>query len=105
MGSMGNEEMAFGAFHLSVRHRTLSDPHGWISLKSRAFDVLLTLIESRARVVSKTELMRRVWGDLVVEENNLHVQVAAVRRALGESARYIQTIPGRGYRFVGPLKA
>jgi len=104
MGSIGSDEMAFGPFRLSVRHRTLSDPQGAICLKSRAFDVLVTLIESRAGVVSKDELMRRVWGDLVVEENNLHVQVSAVRRALGHGNRYILTIPGRGYRFVGRLR-
>ncbi len=104
MGFVGSEEFAFGPFSLSVRHRTLADSEGWISLKSRAFDVLLTLIERRGAVVSKDELMRRVWGQLVVEENNLHVQVAAVRRALGPGNRYILTIPGRGYRFTGLLR-
>jgi DNA-binding winged helix-turn-helix (wHTH) protein len=104
MGFVGSEDFAFGPFRLSVRHRTLADPGGWISLKSRAFDVLLALIECRGAVVSKDELMRRVWGQLVVEENNLHVQVAAVRRALGPGNRYILTIPGRGYRFTGRLR-
>jgi DNA-binding winged helix-turn-helix (wHTH) protein len=103
MGFVGSEEFAFGPFRLSVRHRTLADSEGWISLKSRAFDVLLTLIERHGAVVSKDELMRRVWGHLVVEENNLHVQVAAVRRALGPGNRYILTIPGCGYRFTGKL--
>jgi DNA-binding winged helix-turn-helix (wHTH) protein len=104
MGFIGNEDFAFGAFRLSVRDRTLSGPEGGITLKSRAFDVLLTLIECRGEVASKDQLMRRVWGDLVVEENNLHVQVAAIRRAFGPANRYILTIPGRGYRFIGVLQ-
>jgi DNA-binding winged helix-turn-helix (wHTH) protein len=103
MSFIGSEDFAFGPFRLSVRHRTLADRDGWVSLKSRAFDVLLALIERRGAVVSKDELMRRVWGGLVVEENNVHVQIAAVRRALGPGNRYILTIPGRGYRFTGAL--
>lgn len=71
-----------------------------VVLGGRAFDLLLVLIECRERVVSKTELMERVWPDLVVEENNLHVQISALRRALG--TRLITTIPGRGYRFTPP---
>ena len=103
MSFAGATDLAFGAFRLSVRDRTLSGETGPISLPSRAFDVLLTLIESRASVVSKDDLMRRVWGDLIVEENNLYVQISAVRRALGPEGRYILTIPGRGYRFIGDL--
>jgi predicted ATPase/DNA-binding winged helix-turn-helix (wHTH) protein len=99
------EDMAFGPFRLSVRQRMLSDASGPVSLSSRAFDVLLTLIEARAGVVSKDDLMRRVWGNIVVEENNLHVQIAAIRRALGAGNRFIVTVPGRGYRFVGDLTA
>lgn len=71
-----------------------------VVLGGRAFDLLLVLIECRERVVSKVELMERVWPDLVVEENNLHVQIAALRRALGPGL--ITTIPGRGYRFTPP---
>jgi predicted ATPase/DNA-binding winged helix-turn-helix (wHTH) protein len=103
MSVAGPADVAFGAFRLSVRDRTLSDGDGPIPLPSRAFDVLLTLIERRAAVVSKDELMRRVWGNLVVEENNLHVQISAVRRALGAQGRCILTVPGRGYRFIGDL--
>jgi DNA-binding winged helix-turn-helix (wHTH) protein len=99
MSFIGSEDFAFGPFRLSVRYRTLADRNGWVSLKSRAFEVLLALIERRGAVVSKDDLMRRVWGGLVVEENNVHVQIAAIRRALGRG--YILTIPGRGYRFTG----
>ena len=64
---------------------------------SRAFDVLLALIERRDRVVTKDELLDLAWPGVVVEENNLHVQVSALRKHLG--ARAVVTIPGLGYRF------
>jgi len=67
------------------------------SLGARAFDVLLALIERRDRVVTKNELLDIVWPGLVVEENNLQVQVSALRKLLGTQS--IATIPGRGYRF------
>jgi predicted ATPase/DNA-binding winged helix-turn-helix (wHTH) protein len=99
----GVPELAFGSFRVSVRDRTLTDRTGKVALPSRAFDVLVALIESRAAVLSKEDLRRQVWGDVIVEDNNLHVQIAAVRRALGPESRYIQTVPGRGYRFIADL--
>ena len=71
-------------------------------LGARAFDVLLALVERRGRVVGKRELLDLVWPKLVVEENNLQVQMVALRKLLGPQA--IATIPGRGYRFVAPLE-
>lgn len=68
-----------------------------VTLGARAFDLLLALIEHRDRVVSKNELLDLVWPGLVVEENNLQVQVSALRKVLGQKA--ISTVPGRGYRF------
>ena len=70
-------------------------------LGARAFDLLLALVERRDRVVSKHELLDIVWPKLVVEENNLQVQVATLRKLFGPHA--IATIPGRGYRFAQPL--
>ena len=66
-------------------------------LRARAFDLLLALVERRDRVVHRDELHDVVWGDRVVEVNNLAVQVHALRKVLGEHA--IETVPGRGYRF------
>ena len=66
-------------------------------LGARAFDVLLALIDGRDRVVTKDELLDRVWPGVVVEENNLQVQVSTLRKILG--AHSVATIPGRGYRF------
>jgi predicted ATPase len=68
-----------------------------VALGARAFDLLLALIEHRARVVGKDELLSLVWPDVVVEEGNLAVQVSALRKLLGSDV--ISTIPGRGYRF------
>lgn len=72
-----------------------------IALGARAFDLLVTLIERRERVVSKDELMALVWPGPIVEENNLSVQISAVRKALGHET--IATVPGQGYRFTAPL--
>ena len=66
-------------------------------LGARAFDVLLTLIERRDRVVGKDELLEAVWPGMVVEENNLQVQISTLRKLLGAQA--IATVPGLGYRF------
>jgi predicted ATPase/DNA-binding winged helix-turn-helix (wHTH) protein len=71
------------------------------AIGSRAFDLLLALIDHRDRVVSKNELLDLVWPGLVVEENNLQAQVSAIRKLLGPKA--LATIPGRGYRFALPL--
>ena len=68
---------------------------------ARAFDLLSTLIAHRDRIVGKDELLHRVWQGVVVEENNLTVQVAALRKVVG--AKAIATVPGRGYRWAAPL--
>ena len=96
----------FGRFRLDVGRRTLLADGAPVSLSSRAFDILQLLIELRDRVVTKDEILDRVWQGIVVEENNLSVQISGLRRALGEKAEgqpFIVTIPGRGYRFVGQV--
>ena len=70
-------------------------------LGARAFDLLLALIERRDRIVSKSELLDLVWPGLVVEENNLQVQVLALRKLLGQQS--IATVPGRGYQLVAEV--
>lgn len=72
------------------------------TLGGRAFDLLLTLIAHRERVVGKDELMALVWPGIAVEENNLTVQISALRKVLGNQA--IATVAGRGYRFTLPLQ-
>ncbi len=90
----------FGRFTVLADERQLLVDGMPARLGGRAFDVLLALIQRRDRVVTKEELLDVVWPGLVVEENNLQVQISALRKALGTQA--IATIPGRGYRFTGP---
>jgi predicted ATPase len=87
----------FGAVEVRPDERQLLVEGRRAAVGARAFDLLLALIEQRDRVVSKDELLERVWPGLVVEENNLQVQVSALRKVLGSHA--VSTIPGRGYRF------
>ncbi|WP_095095865.1 winged helix-turn-helix domain-containing protein [Pseudomonas sp. Irchel 3A5] len=68
---------------------------------TRAFDILELLITCPGRLISKDEMLQRVWPDTVVEENNLQVHISALRKALGEDRDLIRTIPGRGYMLVG----
>lgn len=87
----------FGHFELLPAERQLLDDGCALAIGTRAFDLLLALIERRDRVVTKAELLDEVWPGLVVEEANLPVQVSGLRKLLGPQA--IATIPGLGYRF------
>lgn len=94
--------LQFGRFALRPSERTLSDGAHTLPIGARAFDVLTLLVERAGDLVTKNELMQHVWADLVVEENNLHVQVSALRRVLGSES--IATVAGRGYRFTLPVE-
>jgi DNA-binding winged helix-turn-helix (wHTH) protein len=87
----------FDRFELDSATRQLLADGQPVALGARALDILLTLIERRERLVTKDELLELVWPGLVVEENNLQVQISALRKVLG--AQTIATISGRGYRF------
>ena len=89
--------LRFEHFAIKAAERQLLINGHPATLGSRAFDLLVALIERRDRVVTKNELLDLVWPGLVVEESNLAVQVSNLRKLLG--ARSIATIPGRGYRF------
>ncbi|MBD0325867.1 MAG: transcriptional regulator, partial [Pyrinomonadaceae bacterium] len=92
----------FGNFRIDVTERTLLGREGIISLTPKAFDTLLLLVENSGRVLGKQELMEKVWPESFVEENNLAQNISALRKALGkeeEGAKYIETVPKRGYRF------
>ena len=96
----------FDNFRLDPGERQLLRDGQPVTLPSKAFDLLLVLVENNGRLVEKAEIYSRVWGDQVVEESNLTVQVSAIRKALGErtqNPRYIVTVPGYGYRFVGDV--
>ncbi len=90
-------DLAFGRCMLRPAARQLLVDGQPVPVGARAFDLLLALVERRERVVSKDELLDLVWPGVVVEENNLQVHVAALRKHLGAGA--IATVSGRGYRF------
>ncbi len=95
----------FGRFRLYRHDRSLLADGVKLDLGARAFDLLVALIDAGGALVSKDELLNRVWPDAIVEENNLHVQVFALRRALGADQDLIRTVPRHGYRFTGSASA
>jgi predicted ATPase/DNA-binding winged helix-turn-helix (wHTH) protein len=99
-----DDDVSFGPFRLSRRTRELTAETGPVAIGGRGFDLLATLVGQAGRLVTKNQLLDMVWPGLAVEENNLHVQMAALRRALGPYHTLIQTIPGRGYRFAGVIE-
>src|SRR6185369_1429377 len=97
----------FGPFRVDALRRTLLREGKQVRLPSKAFEILLVLLEGNGRLVEKDELMLRVWPDTVVEENNLTVNISALRKSLTESPgehRYVVTVPGRGYQFVAEVR-
>ena len=95
------DTLRFGRFEVKLAERVLLADGAPTALGPRAFDVLLCLLECRHRVVSKDEVLLAAWPGRIVEENNLSVQVSALRKVIGSNA--IATIPGRGYRFTLPV--
>ena len=98
----------FGAFRLLPAQRQLTREGISVPLGSRAMDLLLHLTAHAGEIVSKRDLMQAVWPDRIVEENNLTVHMAALRRALDDAVDgkpLIQTVSGRGYMFVGAIAA
>jgi Tol biopolymer transport system component/DNA-binding winged helix-turn-helix (wHTH) protein len=97
----------FGEFQLDAVKRVLLRENAPVQLPSRAFDVLLALVERNQCVIDRDELMRLVWGGRVVEENNLTRHISTLRKALAESPNdhhFIVTVPGRGYSFVAEVE-
>jgi predicted ATPase/DNA-binding winged helix-turn-helix (wHTH) protein len=97
---------SFGPFRLFAAERLLEKADQPLQLGGRALDILITLVERAGEVVSRKELISRVWPDVIVEEANLRVHVANLRKALGDGhngARYVANVPGRGYCFVAPV--
>ena len=97
---------SFDGFIVDPHKRVLLRDGQLIQLTAKVFDLLLALLESHGREVSKEELMQRVWANQIVEDANLTVTMTNLRKALGEKAsdhRFIVTIPGKGYRFVAEI--
>src|ERR1700741_3686237 len=96
--------IAFGRFLLLPQRRELLADGRPVRLGGRAFDVLMALVEAHGAVVSKDALMERVWPDRIVEENNLQIQISALRAAFGADRDLIRTVAGRGYQFTGEIR-
>ena len=96
---------AFAAFRLDVTERVLFHENRPISLTPKAFDTLLALVQHSGHVLTTEELMAQVWPDSFVEGNNLAQNISTLRKVLGAGgAKFIETIPKRGYRFVAEVR-
>jgi len=93
----------FGQFCLDLRRRELLADGVHIPVGNRALDVLLVLIEAHGKLVTKDELLSRVWPNTIVEENTLQFQISMLRKALGKDRDFIRTASGRGYRFIAQI--
>jgi DNA-binding winged helix-turn-helix (wHTH) protein len=101
-----HELVAFEGYLVDRRRWLITHGGEPIPLKRKAFDLLLYFLDHRDEAVDKDSLMRALWGNLIVEESNVTQQIFLLRKALSrhESAmKIIETIPGRGYRFVPTL--
>src|SRR6516165_5128893 len=98
-----DQTLRFGRFEIHRHKGQLLADGKSLEIGARAFDILLALIDRAGVLVTKSELMERGWPGQAVEENNVQVQIHALRRALGRDRGLIQTVAGRGYRFVGEL--
>jgi DNA-binding winged helix-turn-helix (wHTH) protein len=106
IGSMAGDTFCFGRCRLVVRERLLLKDNVLVSIGSRAFDLLLALVERAGETVNSQELFERVWPDVIVAKVNLRVHVAGLRKALGDGRdgnRFIVSVAGRGYRFVAAV--
>ena len=100
------DAVSFGKFRLYPAARLLERDGAPIRIGGRALDILILLAEHAGRVVSKKELIARVWSDVTVDEGSLRFHVTALRKALGDGrsgARYVTNVPGRGYSLVVPI--
>jgi DNA-binding winged helix-turn-helix (wHTH) protein len=100
-----NATLEFGRFRVLLRRRQLIADGVPIDLGTRALDLLLVLLEADGSLVTKDELMSCVWPGIVVAEENLKVQISALRKALGQDRDFIRTESGRGYRFTATVRS
>ena len=101
-----DKEIAFGTFRLIPERQQLFEGDRRVRLGSRALDILIALVERPGDLVTKNELLDRVWPGIFVEEANLRVHISALRKTLGDGLdgkQYLANVPGRGYRFVAPV--
>src|ERR1700730_1564534 len=96
-----------GEFRLDTVERSIESAGRPVSLAPKALDVLIVLVENRGRIVERGDLMRKVWPDTFVEDNDLAFNLSVLRKLFGDSGpspHYIETVPKRGYRFVAEVR-
>lgn len=105
MATRGQYE--FGPYHLDADGHALFRNGERVPLTPKALDVLITLVAARGNAVAKDDLLRAVWPSTIVEQGSLTSHISQLRKALAEhgAQQFIETLPKRGYRFVGPLKS
>src|ERR1700758_4273064 len=94
----------FGPFRLEPNERRLLRGGEIVALTPKAFDTLHLLVRNSGHLLEKDELIRVLWPDTFVEEGSLSNNIFLLRKALGEGVAYIETVPRRGYRFVGAVR-
>src|SRR6266853_815003 len=103
VSARGDAVIRFGRFRVLPRARQLLVDGQPVELGSRAFDLLMVLIGTPGFLITKKEIIGRVWPDTVVDESNLKVQMSALRRVLNADRDVIKTVHGRGYVFTGEV--
>jgi predicted ATPase/DNA-binding winged helix-turn-helix (wHTH) protein len=106
MTQIREKMLSFGTFRVVPSRQQLFDADQPLRIGSRALGLLQVLVENAGEVVTKDKLIEAVWGDIWVDEANLRANIGALRKVLGDGRdgrRYIQNVPGRGYRFVEPV--
>jgi DNA-binding winged helix-turn-helix (wHTH) protein/TolB-like protein/Tfp pilus assembly protein PilF len=103
MTSRTKQIYEFGAFRLDATERLLYRHDQPLALPPKVFDTLLLLVTNSGHVLGKDEMMKRLWPDTFVEEGTLAQYISLLRKALGESAAWIENHPRRGYRFTAPV--
>jgi len=101
-----HDRLSFGPFNLGINERLLTRDGIPVKLGARALDILIALVSNASEIVSKTDLIACAWPDVFVEEGSLRFHINALRKALADGqdgARYIATLPGRGYCFVASV--
>src|SRR5262245_21566046 len=102
---MATGELVFGSFRISVSDQVLWNGPERLKITPKSLAVLQYLVQRAGSVVSKDELYDAVWTDTHVERASLKTCIAKIRRVLGDPAeapRFIEAVPGRGYRFIAP---
>jgi Tol biopolymer transport system component/DNA-binding winged helix-turn-helix (wHTH) protein len=98
-----HEIYEFGPFRLEPAERKLLRGSEVVALTPKVFDMLVMLVRNNGHLLEKDELIRALWPDSFVEEGNLSNNIFVLRKALGTDHEYIETVPRRGYRFVGAV--